>query len=69
MCAFKNTKFQKANQLALYKHDGTVELGTVKKQIQTTVKACFEPGTSALRVSCTHPATLSLLANCIALVH
>ena len=65
MCVFQNPKRQKANHLAIYKHGGTVELRTVERQIQTTVKACLEPGTSALRVLCTHPATLSLLANFI----
>ena len=58
------------NQLAIYKHCGTVELRTVKRQIQTTVKASLEPGTSvSLRVPRTHPATLSLLANFITLTH
>ena len=60
---FKNTKWQKGKQLTIYKYGGTVEFGTVKKQIQTTVNACFELGTSALRVLCSHSAALSLLAN------
>ena len=53
------------HQLAIYKHGGTVELGTIKKKIQTAVKACLEPGASGLRVPYSHPAMLSLLANCI----
>ena len=60
---FENTKWQKVDQLAIYKHGGTVELGTIKKQIQTAVKACLEPGASGLRVPYSHPAMLSLLAN------
>ena len=63
MCVFQNPKWQKANHLAIYKHGGTVELRTVERQIQTTVKACLE------RVPCTHPATFSLLANFITLAH
>ena len=63
MCAFYNTKWQTGNQLTIYKHGGTFERRTDKRQIQTTVKACLDPGSSVLRIPCTHPAMPSLLAS------
>ena len=46
----KNPNWQEANQLAIYKRDRGVELGTTEKQLQIAVRAGLEPGTSGFQV-------------------
>ena len=38
------------NQLAIYKHDQGVELGSTEKQLQLSGQSGFEPATSGFQV-------------------
>ena len=46
----KNPNWQEADQLAIYKRGGGVELGAAKKQLQLVDRAGLEAGVSVFQV-------------------
>ena len=61
----KNPNWQKADQLAIYKHGQGVELGATEKQLLLVVRVGLEPGASRLQVW--RPNPLDHAASCEAI--